>query len=731
MGIVGTVANSSRGVEIVAQGRKVQEFIARLKAKPPPLSRIVSLSFRVTRSRTFKSFRIIPSRPGADAGAEVLPDIATCPACRRELHDPEDRRFRYPFTNCTQCGPRYTIVESLPYDRPRTTMRAFEMCPDCRREYDDPTNRRFHAQPNACPACGPTIRLLGPEGELLPGHPIDRASRAIAAGKVVAIKSLGGFQLACDATCDKTVRKLRRRKNRPAKPLAVMCDSTAVASRFCRVSRAGRALLNSAAAPIVLLPKKSYPELHVSSLVAPGNGRIGVMLPYTPLHFVLLEGIKQQTGKAPVLVLTSANRKDEPITATVSELRTDLSGTYDIVLTHDRPIANRCDDSVVLEGQTSVLVRRARGYAPQPVLLSPMFHVKQPTLALGAGLRNCFALAQDNRVFLSPHIGDLASPGAERFLLETLDRYIDWTGIAPRRIACDLHPDYPSTRLAEHLSRKRKLPLYRIQHHLAHIASVMAEHGIPGPVLGLAFDGTGYGPDATIWGCEFLLVNADFSWQRVGHLKTLDLIEPGHAVADPAKLAAAFLLHSGRKVPRGSHLARHLAAVKASLKTGHGIPSSSLGRLFDAVAAITGVSRDTSFEGAAPIALESASLPGEPGHYMDGQLVNLKNEPVLINPEPIICRVLDDLLASVEPGVVAARFQNTIVRAAVTAANHLARLHGTHTVLLSGGSFQNGRLRQGVTSALNRHGFLVACNQLVPVNDGGVALGQVVAAGTD
>ncbi len=744
MGVVGTVANSSSGVEIRCQGLRVREFISKLKANPPPLARVTSFRVRPAKPRRFKGFRIVASGNNGDMiphrvpipGALVLPDIAVCPECRKELLCSKDRRFCYPFTNCTQCGPRYTIVRTLPYDRPRTTLRGFQMCPDCSREYQNPEDRRFHAQPNACPECGPSLSLLDSSGRLLACDPIMESARAIAAGRIVAIKSLGGFQLACDATSTKAVARLRQRKSRPAKPLAVMCENLSAVRGFCRITGTGRELLCSPAAPIVLLRKRygdtirNHVPISVSRLIAPNNSHFGVMLAYTPLHVVLLRELHRLQGRAPVLVMTSANTRDDRLTASDPELLQELRGVFDLALTHNRPIANRCDDSVVLADKRPIMVRRARGYAPQPIVLDPWFHVKQPTLALGAELRNCFALADANRVFLSPHIGNLGSSRAEHFFHNTLERYLDWTKLKPCRIACDLHPNYLSTRLAERLSAKWKLPLFRVQHHYAHVAAVMAEHGIQKPALGLAFDGTGYGTDRAIWGCEFLLVGPDLSWRRVGHLKYLQLTEPGAVVANPGRVAAGYLLQVTGRVPRQLGLSRYVGPVRNLLQAHRAVATSSLGRLFDAVAGITGVCRNAAFEGQAPIALEACANPDEQGHYFRDNVLLTHPDPALVDPGPIISQVLEDVLAKTDPAVVSARFHNTIVRAVARLAHQLARSYRVNTVLLSGGSFQNNLLRHRVSAELRRKGYRVVYNQLVPVNDGGISLGQAVSCGT-
>lgn len=721
LGVLGYVRNSSRGVTILAQGKNAHRFLDQLRQAPPPLAAITSFRIARVRTRSYRTFSIGTSRTEPGSGVDVLPDLAVCKDCRREIEDPRNRRFGYAFTNCTQCGPRYTIIQQLPYDRPNTTMAGFRMCPQCRQEYTDPADRRYHAQPIACPVCGPRLSISPVRTRT---SPIQTAAQALVNGKVVAIKSLGGFQLACDATDRLAVARLRTRKHRAAKPFALMCESPAVARLFCRVNLPAKAALLSAAAPVVLLPKSPRPRLKVADLVAPGNSRLGVMLPYTPLHAVLFDQLRRRTDKPAVLVMTSANRRDDPIIADERKLAEELLGVPDLVLTHDRPIANRCDDSVVLAEATSasplVLVRRARGYAPRPVSLGRMFHVKHPVLAVGGEFKNTFTLAADGRAFLSPHLGTVATAAGEEFWLDTFAKYTKWTGIQPQLVAADLHPDYASTRLAERLSRDLGLPLVRIQHHYAHVLSVMAERDLVGPVLGLAFDGTGYGTDGATWGGEFLLVRNAANWQRVGHLGYLDLENAGDEVAEPARVAKAYLKQARAAGQSG---AKRLVATGASV-----LPTSSVGRLFDAVAALTGVCRVATFDGQAPVALEALADQKERGHWFSRDILDLTVSPAVLKPGPILLNVARETAAGVSPATVAARFHNTLSKAVVSLAEVLCRRHGIATISLSGGSFQNSLLRQRVAAGLRSRGRRVYWNQLVPLNDGGLSYGQAAAA---
>jgi hydrogenase maturation protein HypF len=722
LGVTGSVRNTRRGVVVIAQGRNADRLVTEISTRPPTLARITSTEVRTELRAPADGFTIAGSGKAGAATVDVLPDIATCPECRREITDPTDRRHGYPFTNCTQCGPRYSIIETLPYDRPNTTMRRFKMCPDCAREYSDPADRRFHAQPNACPSCGPRLMLLDRDGrELAAGHDaLMRAAKAIHTGRIIALKSIGGFQLACDATSARAVARLRRFKARPRKPLALMCSSIGTARKFCLVDRCSAALLESPQAPVVLLPKRPRPQLELADTVAPGNSRLGVMLPYTPLHRLLLAELRRLSGRDQALIMTSANPKDEPIVGDDKDLLRQLRPAGGLCLTNDRPIANRCDDSVVLPlaGAGFAFVRRARGYAPQPVELAPMFHVKRPVLAVGAEWKNCFCLASGGKAYLSPHIGSVATAQGEEFWLETLARYQEWTGIRPAAIACDLHPDYLSTRLAERLSADLGLPLVRVQHHHAHVLSALAETGQDEPTIGVACDGTGYGPDGTIWGCEFLLVQPDLTWTRVGRLDPLRLADAGAEVADPVRTGRAYLAQSvtGRR-----HQAGNLGANQEYARC------SSLGRLFDAVAGITTICKHATFDAEAAIAIESCADPSERGSYHVADGLNFAVSPVVFDPRPVLLQVSRETKAGVPAATIAARFQNTVVLAVGRVALELCRRHEIRVVALSGGSFQNRRLLAGVGDLLRQAGIGVAVNRSVPANDGGIALGQVAA----
>jgi hydrogenase maturation protein HypF len=605
-------------------------------------------------------------------------------------------------------------------------MAGFRMCRRCRREYADPADRRFHAQPIACPACGPALALFDDRGRPLKRTPLTAAAAALRAGRVVAIKGLGGFHLACNALDDVAVSRLRRNKARETKPLAVMVGSVATARRFCRVGSGEARLLLSPVAPIVLLDRLRRPRLPLSGLVAPANRAVGVMLPYSPLHVLLFDELRRRSGaNHAALVMTSANRSEEPLAPTEEELLATLPGAADLILTHDRPIANRCDDSVVMvprlatSGSRSplvVMVRRSRGYAPTPLALSSMFHVKQPVLAVGAEMRSCFALGAGGLAYLSPHIGSVAPGPGERFFRETLTTLLAWTRIRPSHIACDLHPDYWSTRLAERLAAEMNLPLVRVQHHYAHVLSVMAEHGLFGPVVGLVCDGTGLGTDGAVWGCELLLVRPDLSWERVGHLGYLEHGEGAGELADPARVAHDYSRQAGLSpTASGRILPGRGRAAGAWTRT------SSLGRLFDAVAGLTGVCRHVTFDGEAPAALEAAAHSARASPRA-GTAAGL-------DPRPVLQQVASDLARGLRVPLVAARFHATLVAMLADAAIAACRARHTKIVCLSGGALQNQLLLSGLARRLSKAGHSVHFNQLVPLNDGGLALGQLLAAG--
>jgi hydrogenase maturation protein HypF len=705
-----------------------------------------------------KAFHIRTSAGGASPQPTIPADLGTCEQCLTEIRDPAQRRFAYPFTNCTACGPRWSIIRQLPYDRPRTSMAGFAMCPACQAEYDDPADRRFHAQPIACPVCGPALELLDAAGQLLAAGQgaFGRAVEALLAGRIVALKGLGGFQLLVDATQAEAVARLRRRKHRPDRPLAVMFPGLDAVRDCCEVSPEEASALAGPEAPILLLRRReSAGQAPPLNGVAPGNPYLGAMLPYTPLHHLLLAAVGRP------LVCTSGNLSEEPMATRTREAVSRLGPIADVLLTHNRPIVRPVDDSVARVGPEGLQVlRRARGYAPLPILLD----LAAPTiLAVGGHLKNTVALAigrphAPTPVVLSQHVGDLDSVLGVEVFRRAIDDLLQFFEAAPEAVACDLHPDYASTRHAETLAATWDVPLVRVQHHHAHVAAAMAEHGLAGPVLGLAWDGTGYGPDGTVWGGEALRCEAG-SYRRLARLRTFPLPGGDRAVRQPRRSALGLLFEimGDRAVDHVAAWFSDLAKPQAELETLLGMlkrrlrcpRTSSLGRLFDAIAALCGLPRVSSFEGQAAMALEFAAEPGveeayplpmaasgEQGAGSRERGAGSGEEPLdairglcpsaLLEAdwEPLVHAVLADLAAGDLVGRISARFHNALAEWAVA----VARLAGCPQVALTGGCFQNALLTTVVRKRLLEEGFGVLLHRRVPPGDGGIALGQVCVA---
>jgi hydrogenase maturation protein HypF len=744
LGLSGLVGNDADGVfaEVEGSPAAVREFLAALEREAPPLARVDRVTASpMAPSGTTLPFGIVASEPGGRRRALIAADTATCADCLRELADPADRRFRYPFINCTNCGPRFTIVRDVPYDRPLTTMASFAMCDQCAGEYHDPANRRFHAQPVCCPACGPRLTLLDFAGKPIPDEPLDGAAVLLRQGAIVAVKGLGGYHLATDATSERAVAALRARKHREDKPFAVMTPDLAAARRLCQVSDAEAALLTSPARPIVLLPRR--PDAKVAGSVAPGNRQLGIMLPYTPLHHLLLEAVGRP------LVLTSGNVSDEPIAYRDEDARVRLGAIADAFLAHDRPIHIRTDDSVarVCAGRPAML-RRSRGYAPEPVTLrgASFRGFPRPVLACGAELKNTFCLAKNHHAFLSHHIGDLENAETLRSFIEGIDHFSRLFDITPQVIAYDLHPEYLSTKYALDLDGVDLVP---VQHHHAHIASCLADNaaddGTGGPVIGVAFDGTGYGTDGTIWGGEFLI--ADLAgFERAGHLSPVPMPGGAAAIRQPWRMAAAYLdaAYSGAARPKlagpdvaglgvANRNAAHWDAVRSMARRQVNAPlTSSAGRLFDAVAAILNVRDEISYEGQAAIELEQLADPAETGAYRAGIDAGSTGQgncaPFRAHGEDLIRACVADLAAGVPRELIAARFHNALAALIVDGCLLLRDAHGLSTVALSGGVFQNRLLLDRTVTALESQGFTVLTHSRVPCNDGGISLGQAVIA---
>jgi len=734
--LAGYITNNSTGVVIKVAGDKssVESLINALEKEAPPLARIISLvRSEATLPGDIEGFSILESEAGPQSSTHVSPDIATCRECSSEILDHLNRRYGYPFTNCTNCGPRYTIIRSLPYDRPTTTMHVFPMCPDCLAEYRNPADRRFHAQPNACGKCGPRLQWYDRHGNRVDvDDPLAAAAQALQEGKIVGIKGLGGFHLAADAFSPAAVEKLRARKNRPCKPLAVMVRDMETAERLCRISPETGQQLTSMTYPVVLLEKKKGSGL--AENLAPEIDELGVMLPYTPLHQLLFH----LPATPPCLVMTSGNAAGEPLCRDNSEAVLRLSSYCDGFLMHNRDIHTRVDDSVVrLIGGKPRFLRRARGYAPAPVRLE--FDVP-PILAVGAELKNCFCLARNRDAFMSQHIGDLNNLATLNFFEETCDRLKNLLEIEPRYVAADLHPDYLSTKFAGELG----LPTVGIQHHWAHAASVMAEHGLT-EALAIILDGTGYGPDRTVWGGEVLHCTFD-NYRRLGRLSPLRLPGGDMAARQPWRMALSALHAAGIKDRRAC---LHLKSIPQSdrdfildMITGavNSPLTSSCGRLFDAVSSLLGICHVNTFEGQAAMELETiaAATLGRRKMTETDFLDHLERAPLFkesgtlleVSTEKCIRAVIDKMMAGLLPaGELALFFHVFLVSAFGNMILYLNEQTGIRNIVLSGGSAQNRVLVEGFRDYFSRTELKLFTNEQVPANDGGLALGQAVIGG--
>jgi len=727
--------NSPAGVFIEAEGPReaVDELLLRIGSERPPLSSIQSLESTLLDPLGATTFAILPSDSSGETGTLVLPDIAPCGDCLAEMHDPSDRRYRYPFTNCTHCGPRFTIIESLPYDRPNTSMKAFTMCPACAAEYADPGNRRFHAQPIACPVCGPRLALEDPRGTVSAEG--DDALLAAAAllrdGRIVAVKGIGGFQLMVDAANDDAVMRLRARKMREGKPFALMAADVEAVRRLCEVSPLEERALLSPEAPIVLLAKRREgPQAGAgrdASPVAPGNPSLGIMLPASPMHHLLMEALG-----APV-VATSGNLSDEPICTDNDDALARLGRIADAFLVHDRPIVRHADDSILRVALGRELVmRRARGFAPLPV---PLHASAEGMLAVGAHLKNTVAVSRGTNVFLSQHLGDLETEQSLAAFRRSIADLTSMFDVKPVRVVSDMHPDYLSSGFA----RASGLPVVTVQHHHAHIAACMADNDLRGDVLGISWDGTGYGPDGSVWGGEFLLTDGP-SYERAASFRQFRLPGGDRAIREPRRQAIG-LLHAhmgdeafalGSLPPLRSFGAGEIANLRTMLKGGINSPlTSSAGRLFDAVASLAGLRQVSTYEGEAAMALEFAVAPGVDEAYAltvtaPGRERETAEEPRwIVDWSAMLGALLEDIDAGTGTPLVAARFHNGLVECAVEVARRVKR----ERVVLSGGCFQNRYLLERMVRRLGEEGFRAYWHQRVPPNDGGIALGQIAVAG--
>jgi hydrogenase maturation protein HypF len=733
-GLAGLVRNDAEGVHIEAEGapEELDRFLLGITQEAPSLAVVEAVAWRPLAVLEERAFRIEESREGARRRALVSPDVAACGECLAEIFDPSDRRYRYPFTNCTNCGPRFTITRSVPYDRAMTTMSGFEMCPRCLQEYDDPSDRRFHAQPNACPVCGPQVRLLDRFGHELrskPEDPILRAARMLRGRAILAIKGLGGYHLACDPFDERAVKTLRGRKVRQDKPFALMARDPEQVRELCKVNPEEESLLTSPARPIVLLERLDSCE--VAEEVAPRQNTLGVMLAYAPLHHLLL-------GDAGIpLVMTSGNNSDEPIAYRDEEALEQLGEIADYFLVHDRPIHMRCDDSVVRVVDGNIYqIRRSRGYAPAPLGVAEGFG--RHTVACGGELKNTFCVAKERHVFLSHHIGDLENYETLRSFREGVEHYCRLFDVQPELVAFDLHPEYLSTKYARELEESG-LPAVGVQHHHAHTASCLADNERPDAerVIGVALDGTGYGTDGAVWGGEFLEGSIAEGFARRAHLEYTPMPGGAAAIRQPWRMALAYLiaLH-GEEETSKLPLAMVRQAGERNVRlvarlVEHGLntpPTSSAGRLFDAVAALAGVpgTLRTTYEGQAAIELELAARGPVNGGYPFR--LRPEGDGWVVETRGIIGGVVDDLLAGREIREISSRFHRTMAEVVAAGCEEIRDAGGVSSVALSGGTFQNLLLMEQVVELLAGKGFAVYRHRRVPTNDGGISLGQAVLA---
>jgi hydrogenase maturation protein HypF len=737
LGLGGYVLNDTHGVLVEVEGppAQVEEFMDRLAPDAPPLATVERVVVEEAQTTGERGFRIVQSETAGEPDVLVSPDTATCRDCLSELFDPGDRRFRYPFVNCTHCGPRFTIVHGVPYDRALTTMASFEMCARCWAEYEDPHDRRFHAQPNACPQCGPRVRLVEPGGRerALEGHrdAIEAAAAELERGRIIAVKGLGGFHLACRADDEQAVAALRARKHREDKPFAVMTPALADARELVELTGADERALSSRERPIVIAPRRD--GARVAAAVAPRSRDLGVMLPYSPLHHLLL------ADTVTTLVMTSGNRADEPIAYRDEDALERLGGIADLFLIGDRAIETRADDSVLRSvgpavRPEAVLLRRSRGYVPAAVPIAPA--AERAVLGCGAELKNTFCLAKGARAWVGPHIGDLKDYETLESFRDGIEHLKRLFAVDPAVVAHDLHPDYLSTRYALGLEGVRRIA---VQHHHAHLAACVAEHAHPGPVVAAIYDGTGYGPDATVWGGE-LLVGDAATCERRGTLVPVRLPGGDAAIREPWRMACAWLIAAleDERPPIPDALRDEVdgdrwAAVSGLVARGlNSPPTTSVGRLFDAVAALCGVRGHVNYEGQAAAELEGISDPAERGAYpmplTEDGAGEAGSGTLLLDARDTVRAVVDDLRRGAAPGTVGGRFHETLARATAAACEREAERSGLDAVALSGGVFQNRLLLERTAELLEHAGMRVLIPLRLPPNDGGIAYGQVAVA---
>ena len=726
-GVSGWVMNQSDAVRMEVEGssESIEWFLHELREHHPPQARIDQLDVQPRTCRTLSGavadFQIRSSEEGSERRPTIPPDLATCRQCCEEIADPTERRYRYPFTNCTNCGPRWSIITGLPYDRSRTTMRSFPLCAACAQQYENVADRRFHAQPVACPACGPQLELLTRDGQVIAARAVAlrEAAEAVRAGSILALKGLGGFQLLADATSNAAVGRLRVRKHRKAKPFAIMLADEASVRTYCHASPFELSQLSSPPAPIMLLRRvqECHSGMRIADSVAPCNPYLGVMLPNTPLHRLLMEEIGRP------IICTSGNLSEEPMVTETAEALERLAEISDLMLTHNRPIARPVDDSVAREeeGELQVL-RRARGFAPIPITIS---RAGPCILAVGGHLKNSIALSLGQEVVVGPHVGDLDNVLSMNQHRRCIADLLEFFAVSPELVACDLHPDYGSTQHAEQLAQQWSVPLVRVQHHVAHTLSAIAEHHLEGPVLGLAWDGTGYGLDGTIWGGEGIVVDGP-NWTRVAHLHPFPLPGGDRAAREPRRSLLGLLYETwGRKqieLVEPWFDEAELATLLTALERPRLFPrTSSMGRLFDAWAALCGLPGRISFEGEAAMQLEFLADPDESARY---EIPLGDAWPAVADWHPMLCQALEDRAAGIAPKIVAARFHNALA----ALAEQIAERSGCHHIVLTGGCFQNRLLTQRTRACLSKSGRAVYTQRVVPPGDGGISLGQILGA---
>ncbi len=722
-GVAGFVKNSRHGVVIEVEGAPgmLERFVRRLLDEPPPLARIDTVDATALETTGDESFVITTSDEPGSPETLFPVDTAVCEDCLREMRDPGDRRYRYPFINCTNCGPRFTIIEGLPYDRALTTMSGFTMDAYCAAQYTDPEDRRFHAEPVSCPACGPRLRLVDSRWREIPGDPVEEARRLLGEGCIVAVKGLGGYHLACDANDPQVLNRLRERKVRPVKPFALMFRDLETLGRYCIAGDVERRVLTSPESPIVLLGRRDVSPL--PDEIAPGNGYIGAMLPYTPLHHLIMETFD-------VLVMTSANFTDEPLISDERELNDLLGVVADAALVHDRPIAHKCDDSILFVPAGAVVpIRRARGFVPEPVPLAG--EPSGTILALGGQEKGTFAVSKGKAAFISPHLGDLGDLRSQRNFRAELAGFIEILGVTPGAVAHDLHPDYFTSRLAAELDVPVKIG---VQHHHAHAVSVMVEHALREPVMAVCFDGTGFGADGRLWGGEFLLARyGDF--ERLAHLKYLPLPGGEAAIREPWRMGLVHLRNAfgdgvlDIDIPAPCSFSGLPArAVLELVRRGVNAPlSSGAGRLFDAVAFILGCGDRITYEAEAAVALEALALGGDPGDRR--YRFDLSGDaPIIIDPAPVVGEIIDDLRAGAAPPDIAAAFHRSVASLIVELSIELVMRSGCGAVVCSGGVFQNRLLSEEIFRLSGLQPVPFHFHEVVPPNDGGISLGQLRVA---